>query len=125
MVYRKVEHNHTSDYEESENSEDTEANFKNLDSNLSVGRKRRKSEHKSYSDDSDPINNDCWDIPDTTTTQITPLIKILIYQLFQFMILIRTMMITGMMMLVRFKMILNLLIILNKSKKNLVTFLLL
>ena len=26
MVYRKVEHNDTSDYEESEHSEDTEAN---------------------------------------------------------------------------------------------------
>ena len=69
MVYRKIEHNHTSDYEESEHSEDTEANSKNLDSKLSVGRKRRKSEHKSYLDDSDQINNDCWD----PTTQFTPL----------------------------------------------------
>ena len=43
MVYRKVEHNDTSDYEESEHSEDTEANFQNLDSKISERRKSRKS----------------------------------------------------------------------------------
>ena len=51
MVYRKVEHNNTSDYEKSEHSEDTEANSQNLDSKLSERRKRRTSEHRPYLDD--------------------------------------------------------------------------
>ena len=72
MVYRKVEHNDTSDYEESEHSEDTEANSQNLDSKLSERRKRRKSEYRPYLDDLGQINNPLWDIP-ATTTQITPL----------------------------------------------------
>ena len=72
MVYRKIEHNNKSDYEESEYSEDTETIPQNLDSKLSERRKRRISEHRPYLDNLDQINNPLWDIP-ATTTQITPL----------------------------------------------------